>query len=527
MNSNTIKALGQDALYQVLDNWVFRILAVLCVLPILLTFLVGFREDEIVFLFGVERWSYEGLIGFLSRTAGANPTSVSDIQGATIDALLSLVFDWGMGAFGVMFCIAATAFFVPAMIEKGAADVLFHKPISRLSLYLARYFAGLLFIGIVSLLLVGGMQLGLLLVSGYNDLGIFFGALQLTYVFGLLFTISMLIGVVTRSTVAATLLTVLFFMFNGCIHQMWALIEQGKARNADALAAIAAKNEGQEVDRAVDKDNDEDELEGPADEVHFVERAFKGGLAALHYVLPKTNDASIVASMLRKSIDPPLYLDKPSHLALFAAPTGWVPVEADEMGSFDTPISPPLEAHRLGELQLALSNASSNARFSLWRRDSESEMVTIKKKSIKRTERVSRTASSVEDELEERAGVSDVDRNSLRFGKSTKGKPIFGAARVHWSEDGTWRMVVLCKLNNSFLFTVLLEAPDAAVGEDLFESLDASMGLDSGTEGTWYSKQLALDAPLRFNLFFSIGSSVAFALLMLALGWWRLTRIEF
>ena len=36
-----------------------------------------------------------------------------------------------------MFCIAATAFFVPRMLEKGAADTLFTKPLSRVVLLLS------------------------------------------------------------------------------------------------------------------------------------------------------------------------------------------------------------------------------------------------------------------------------------------------------------------------------------------------------------------------------------------------------
>jgi hypothetical protein len=77
------------------------------------------------------------------------------------------------------------------------------------------------------------------------------------------------------------------------------------------------------------------------------------------------------------------------------------------------------------------------------------------------------------------------------------------------------------------MYTAFLDAPDASVGEELFDSLNVAMGLDVGNENTWYSKQLSLTAPLKFNLLFSIGSSVVFTLLMLALGWWRLTRIEF
>ena len=212
MKSATLRALGWDALFQVLDNWVFRILAVLALVPILASFLLGFREDEVVFLFGLRRWDYDGLL----RTFGGMAGGLEDAQGHVIQAFVQLIFAQLVGTFGVLFCIAATAFFVPRMIEKGAADVLFHKPIGRLALYLSRYCAGLLFVGLLSVVLVVGTYLGILLVSGYNDPGILFGALSLTYLFGLVYSVCMLIGTVTRSTVASILLSVLFFAVNGC-----------------------------------------------------------------------------------------------------------------------------------------------------------------------------------------------------------------------------------------------------------------------------------------------------------------------
>ena len=41
------RALIRDALAQVLDNKVFRILMVLTFLMVALTFVIGFREDEV------------------------------------------------------------------------------------------------------------------------------------------------------------------------------------------------------------------------------------------------------------------------------------------------------------------------------------------------------------------------------------------------------------------------------------------------------------------------------------------------
>jgi ABC-type transport system involved in multi-copper enzyme maturation permease subunit len=522
MKVSTAKALGWDALYQVLDNSVFRILAVLTALPILTTFLFGFREHEIVFLFGLERWTYDGVLGFLSGLTMQSPGNVADAQGTTIAALLALVFDEIVGKFGVLFCIAATAFFVPRMIEKGAADILFHKPISRFSLYLARYCSGLLFIGILSFVLVAGMDLGLLLVSGYHDPGIFFASLQLIYVFGLIYSVCMLIGIVTRSTVASILLTVLFFMFNGCVHQLWTQFERRDSSRDAILAAAVARGEDTE------SGPNEDEIQRATEEDHIVFRVFQATLKTLHYTLPKTTDAPIIASKLRRSIDHPFYIDRDSDLAMFVLPSGWEEAPADRI---EAPFaSAPLE-HGFGTARLALSHRESESHFQLWRRPSITQEVTVGDRTIRRNENAARTAAGVEDELEERDDISDLDRKPLRFGENSKGEPVSGARRVSWtqntSEGARWRVLALFRSGKEFMYTAFLDAPDASVGEELFDSLSVAMALDVGNDNTWYSKQLSLTAPLKFNLLFSIGSSVVFTALMLALGWWRLTRIEF
>ena len=55
----------------------------------------------------------------------------------------------------------------------------------------------------------------------------------------------------------------------------------------------------------------------------------------------------------------------------------------------------------------------------------------------------------------------------------------------------------------------------------------ANLTLDVPGPDTWYRDQLRLDAPLRFNILFSVGSSLLFAAAVLALGAWRLSRMDF
>jgi len=220
MNRQVVTALFLDALYQVLDNKVFRILAVVVLALVGSTFLVGAREDSLVLLFGWKEVFYEDIFAFFNMpypgVEGAGEILVQRVQQILIDGLA--------GSLGIMFAVAATAFFVPRMLEKGAADTLFSKPVSRFALLLSRYLAGLLFVALLAIVLVGGMQIGFMLNSGYSDPGFLWSIATLIYVFGLLHGVSILVGVVTRSTVASILLTLFFMIFTSCVHRGW----QGK-----------------------------------------------------------------------------------------------------------------------------------------------------------------------------------------------------------------------------------------------------------------------------------------------------------
>jgi hypothetical protein len=43
----------------------------------------------------------------------------------------------------------------------------------------------------------------------------------------------------------------------------------------------------------------------------------------------------------------------------------------------------------------------------------------------------------------------------------------------------------------------------------------------------WYSRQLTWNAPIKYNIFFSVASSLLFCAAMLGLAWWKISRIDF
>lgn len=529
MNTAPFSALLRDAIYQVLDNWVFRILAVLAAVFVLSTFVFGFRQDGIVLLFGLEHWSYDSFLDAFLQ--GGAPNAPSDAQGIVIDGLLDIVFGQVAGNLGVLFCIAATAFFVPAMLQKGAADVLFHKPLPRLTFYLARYVAGLLFVGVLASLMAAGVYLGLLLVSGYNDPGILLAAPLLTYLFALIYAVSMWVGVMTRSTVASILVTVLFFTVNGCVHQAWRALDRNDLRQLEQLEEgreLARKQEaaeGETTEPGAEADEPEEADSSAAGEpkgtfLTWVENTIR----TLHYVLPKTSDADVLASKLRRAVNRPAFRDGDSLVSLFRVPDGF-----SRDSKAEPPRTTPEVLASIGPPILSLRGSleESAVRYVLCSRPARTRTVERRGSSREVTESNSQAARALQ-ELLEAAGTQDVSRQIVSFGGHLHANPI-GAALLRWGEGGQGRQAVLFKgADGKQQYTLWIE-DEAAPSEErealLFDTIHEVMGYDLRANS--FEARFTFTAPWRYNILFSVGSSLAFVTVLLLLGWWKLRRIEF
>lgn len=280
------RALIRDAIYQVLDNKVFRILMFLVLLMVGLTFSVGFREDEVVLFWGVKSYFYEDFLeymGFMFGDLGAVTN-----QREVISFVQIVFIDYLAGTVGIFMCVAATVFFVPRMLEKGAADPLFSKPVSRWSLLFARYVSGLVFIGFLATTLIGGMHLGLVLNSGYSDPTFMWTIPTMIYLFAMVSAFSTLFGVMTRSTVASLLLTLMAWGFTSIVHVGWSGYEMVQERDLLTGESMAPDDVSEELDWLVD--------------------ILVAGLQTAHYVLPKTQDADRLAQLTRETVSEELFL---------------------------------------------------------------------------------------------------------------------------------------------------------------------------------------------------------------------------
>jgi ABC-type transport system involved in multi-copper enzyme maturation permease subunit len=491
--SETTKALFKDALYQVLDNKVFRLLAILVLFLVLPTFLIAARTDALVILFGWKTYAYTDVFStfdlpYPGLDAEAHATLIQTVQKLLVEQI--------GGTFGLIFAVAATAFFVPRMVEKGAADTIFSKPVSRTALLFSRYLAGLLFVAILATVLVLGMHMGLLLNSGYSDAGFLWSIPVLVYKYAILHAFSLLIAVWTRSSVAAILTTLLFFAFNGCVHAGWEVKEMRIERNRILISAGENKD-GDDPSKLVD--------------------AFLLTLDTLHYTLPKTSDAALISQRLRRAIAERslAFKDETSGLRVAYAPK------------------------EFKSRAVALTDLPTIA---IWEQTEGIGRLTLKRFDYKQ-----RKLRAARDELDKQLadmGIQDVKKDR-EWMMNTR------AESRSWMEprgdQRVWRKTVFA-VGNVYLFEVDAELPEdwaegtapIAVGPrearvighkdgelDRFLRSFEQKGASARDPDSFMDEHASWGGPLKYNLYFSLASTLAFIALLLALACWKLSRIDF
>ncbi|HYV35682.1 MAG TPA: ABC transporter permease [Gemmataceae bacterium] len=114
----------------------------------------------------------------------------------------------GFGAWvAILVGVIITAFFIPNMLRKGTIDMLLAKPIHRGTLLIYKYIGGLTFVFLSSAIAIGSSWLVLGLRSGIWSPGFLVMIFVVTFFFAILYSISTLFGVLTRSPIVAILAT--------------------------------------------------------------------------------------------------------------------------------------------------------------------------------------------------------------------------------------------------------------------------------------------------------------------------------
>jgi ABC-type transport system involved in multi-copper enzyme maturation permease subunit len=137
--------------------------------------------------------------------------------GTEIGKVLITVQDYLINTIGasIIFTVSLilTAFFIPNMLRKGAVDLLIVKPISRWQLLLYKYIGGCTFVLMVVTYAVFGVWFVMWARSGVVNPSFLLSIPLLTFTFAVLYGVSMLMAVLTRSAIAAIVVSILFMVF--------------------------------------------------------------------------------------------------------------------------------------------------------------------------------------------------------------------------------------------------------------------------------------------------------------------------
>lgn len=112
---------------------------------------------------------------------------------------------------GILLALIWTAGFLPTFLDPSTAVVLLARPVPRWTLLVGKYLGVLAFVAFQATVFVGGTWIALALRTGYTDL-VYLQAIPLLLIhFSIFFSVSVLLAVCTRSTIACVLGSLLFW----------------------------------------------------------------------------------------------------------------------------------------------------------------------------------------------------------------------------------------------------------------------------------------------------------------------------
>lgn len=112
----------------------------------------------------------------------------------------------------MILAVVSTASIFPDFLSSGSVDLYLSRPLSRLRLFLTKYVMGLLFVGLQVFAFTAACFLVIGFRGGEWELSLFLAVPIVTAMFSFLFSLSVLFGTLTRSTIAAVMLTMLCWL---------------------------------------------------------------------------------------------------------------------------------------------------------------------------------------------------------------------------------------------------------------------------------------------------------------------------
>jgi len=159
------------------------------------------EAEEMSLLFGAIRWR--------PRIPGFFQSSRRYIgSGEVIWFMELLLGEFVAGFVGLLVAVIVTAGSVPNMLQKGTLDLLLCRPIGRSALLWMKFVGGCVYVFLVATFIIGGCWLALSVRTGHWNPYLPVTILTLTFFFAVLYSVSVLVGVLTRSHATSAIVTV-------------------------------------------------------------------------------------------------------------------------------------------------------------------------------------------------------------------------------------------------------------------------------------------------------------------------------
>ncbi|MBM4108967.1 MAG: ABC transporter permease [Phycisphaerae bacterium] len=178
-----------------------------------------------------------------------------DVMDLTPERFYKLLFTrFGVGFWlswlGAILALVSTAGMIPDFIASGAVELTLSKPVSRTRLFLTKYACGLLFVALQVSVFTVASFLVIGIRGGVWEPGLFLAVPLVVVFFSYLFAICVLLGLLTRSTIASLLLTLLCWLFFFCLNAADVIVIQGREMNLIRQEMTAARIERMEKSTA-------------------------------------------------------------------------------------------------------------------------------------------------------------------------------------------------------------------------------------------------------------------------------------
>ena len=150
---------------------------------------------------------------------------------------ISIWLGWGATALALL----STAGMIPDLVSGGAIEMTLSKPISRMRLFLTKYCAGLLFVALQAFVFSFGAILVIGIRGGAWDVRPLLIVPIMVAFFSFLHAISVLVGLVTRSTLVALIVVVLCWLAIGGLGFAENALYQERVGTENALARLESQ----------------------------------------------------------------------------------------------------------------------------------------------------------------------------------------------------------------------------------------------------------------------------------------------